>query len=575
MDGASTTSDTASREAGEVHELRGPVLDVLRVLLADFEGRDQILAIVGRVIARNAELEQQLAKTLFKKSEQVSTAQLLLALGALGLTGGGASSAADDARAQPDALDDADSKLRQASGIDDPKPEDAKTPRPPRQPRTRTPAPAHLERIPNPIPVPAAERACPTCGAERTCIGHEPTEVIDLIPAKVVVRVDLREKLVCRPCEGEHVRAPLPDKVVPGGKLSLVFVAQILIDKYVDGLPLHRQRERYARLGIDLSVSTLCDQVKWSTDLLRPLWRAALDEVIAARVMHVDGTGLPVLDRAVAGGKRLGTLWGYVGTDGTTATAAYVYTSTGKKVGQKPGELGPEDVLARREGPTVADASNVFDASFKRPGLIECGCNMHGRRYWIKALDAGDQRAALPIAAYKKLYQIEDEIKDYDPGVKLAERIARSKPVFDELIAWCQTREAHEPPSSKLGTAIRYMLNNRVALGRFLEDGNIPIDNGAVERLHIRAALARKNFLFAGADTGGDRAAIAFTIFGSCRLAGVDPIEYLSDVLPRLAQPIRLTEVSVLLPAAWKARRQAAAKAAAEASIDDAAGPGP
>jgi hypothetical protein len=252
-----------------------------------------------------------------------------------------------------------------------------------------------------------------------------------------------------------------------------------------------------------------------------------------------------------------------------------VYTSTGKKVGQKPGELGPQDVLARREGPTVADASNVFDASFKRPGLIECGCNMHGRRYWIKALDAGDQRAALPIAAYKKLYQIEAEIKDYDPGAKLAERIARSKPVFDELIAWCQAREAHEPPSSKLGTAIRYMLNNRVALGRFLEDGNVPIDNGAVERLHIRAALTRKNFLFAGADSGGDRAAIAFTIFGSCRLAGVDPLEYLSDILPRLALSVRLSDVAAMLPAAWKARREAAAKAAAEAPGDAVAGPGP
>jgi transposase len=310
------------------------VLDVLRVLLADFEGRDQILAIVGRLLLRNAELEQQLAKTLFKKSEQVSTAQLLLALGALGLTGPSASPSADDGRVQPEALDDADSKLRQASGIDDPKPE--KTPRPPRQPRTRTPAPPHLERIPNKIPVPPAERACPTCGAERVCIGHEPTEVIDLIPAKVFVRVDLREKLVCRPCEGEHVRAPLPDKVVPGGKLGLVFVAQLLVDKYVDGLPLHRQRERYARLGIDLSVSTLCDQVKWSTDLLKPLWRAALDAVIAARVMHVDGTGLPVLDPAVAGGKRLGTLWGYVGTDATHATAAYLTPRRARRSARSP-----------------------------------------------------------------------------------------------------------------------------------------------------------------------------------------------------------------------------------------------
>jgi hypothetical protein len=195
-------------------------------------------------------------------------------------------------------------------------------------------------------------------------------------------------------------------------------------------------------------------------------------------------------------------------------------------------------MLGLREGLTVANASNLFDASFQRTALIECGCNMHARRYFVMALDAGDQRAALPLAAYKKLYEIEAEIRDRDPDMKLAERRARSKPVWDELVAWCEVRKPYEPPSSGLGKALRYLTNHKVALGRFLEYGYVPLDNGIVERLHVRAALTRKNFLFAGADSGGERAAIAFTIFGSCRLAGVDPIEYLADVLPRLTGQI-------------------------------------
>lgn len=184
---------------------------------------------------------------------------------------------------------------------------------------------------------------------------------------------------------------------------------------------------------------------------------------------------------------------------------------------------------------------------------------MHSRRYFVKALDAGDKRAALPLAAYKKLYEIEAEIRDRDPDAKLAERLARSKSVWDELVAWCHTHKKYEQPSSPLGVALRYLTNHHVALGRFLEYGYVPMDNGVVERLHVRAALTRKNFLFAGADSGGERAAIAFTILGSCRLAGVDPIEYLADVLPRLSRRVRLLDLPGLLPSRWAAARAAAA----------------
>ena len=539
----------------------GPVLDVVRALRADNDW-DTVLEIVGKLVAENAEMSQRLARVArrFKTSEKIGKAQLVLFLDAL--QRGEGEPDADPEELGPDEVDEADAKLREASDIDTSEGDLGKLKtRPPRQPPARAPAPAHLRRVDNLLLVPATQRACPRCGSERACMGHDTTEVIELIPAEVIVRLDRREKLRCDGCDGELARGPVGDKVVASGKLGLELVSQLLVEKYADGLPLHRQRERYQRLGLDLAVSTLADQVKWCTDLLRPVWRAALAEVIAARVMHLDGTGLPVLDPKVKGGKRLGALWGYVGVNANEAVAAYLYVSTGKATGQKPGELGPQDILGLRDGPTVADASGVFDASFVRPSLLECGCNMHGRRYFVKALDSGDQRAALAIAAYRKLYKIEDEIRDLDPDEKLRQRLERSKPVWSELVAWCHVHKKHEPPSSAFGIALRYFTNHQAALGRFLEYGFVPMDNGIVERLHVRTAMTRKNYLFAGADSGGDRAAIAYSILGSCRLAGVDPIEYLRDVLPRLTGKIRLLDLPALLPSRWAAARAAAAPA--------------
>jgi transposase len=555
--------DPSAAPEATTGEVRGSVVDVVRALLDDND-RDAVLAVVGKLVAENTEMAQRLARIArrFKTSEKVGRAQLVLFLDAL-QRGEGEPELDPDETLGPDEVDEADAKLRGASGIDAADDDLGKLrTRPPRQPAARTPTPAHLRRVDNPLLVPPAQRSCPRCGTERACIGHDVTEVIELVPAEVIVRRDLREKLACAACDGQHVRAPAGEKVVASGKLGLALVAQLLVDKYVDGLPLHRQRERYQRLGVDLAVSTLTDQVKWCTDLLRPLWRAALAEVIAARVMHLDGTSLDVLAPKDKGGKKLGALWGYVGVNASEVVAAYLYMSTGKATGQRPGELGPQDVLDLREGPTVADASGLFDASFARPELIECGCNMHGRRYFVKALDGGDQRAALALAAYKKLYKIEDELRNLEPDEKLKQRLERSKPVWDELVAWCHVRKKYEPPSSALGVALRYFTNHEAALARFLEYGYVPMDNGLVERLHVRTALTRKNYLFAGADSGGERAAIAYTILGSCRLAGVDPIEYLRDVLPRLTRKVRLLDLPSLLPSRWAAARAAAAASA-------------
>ncbi len=543
---------------------------MLQQLLADGRVKEAV-ALVAKLVARNSELERLLAdaKSKGKKNEGVSTAQLFLILGGLA------------AETNP-TLAEVDAKLRASTGIDEKQRQDeaAAAQQPEKKKRAaqvRRPIPPNLRQVENLIRVPAEQRPCPTCGAERTCIGHDVTAVIDLIPATVFVRLDKREKLGCLDCEGAPVRAPLGDKVVVGGKLGTRLVASVIVEKYYDGLPLSRQVERFERMGLDLPISTLADQVRWATEALEPLWRAAMAQVLRADVMHLDGTSLAVLDKETVDGIRLGSLWGYVGADVSDAetvyAALYIYNSTGKKKGQLEGELGPEDVLNLRTGLTVADASGLFDASFKRKDLTECGCNMHSRRRFTAALDAGDTRAALPLAAFKKLYDLE-KLKHATIDERLRARQAHSKPVFDDLLAWAVAHQPYEPPSSGLGKAISYLLNHRIALTRFLENGIIPIDNGVVERLHVRTALTRKAFLFAGSDAGAERAAVAYSILGCCKLADVDPVEYLADVLPRLStRRIRLCDMPSLLPAAWKAARAAAAAAAAASAAAAAATP--
>jgi len=284
---AKQTSTVKGAGAG----LKGPVLDVLKSLLQS--GRsDEVVALVEKLVARNGELEKRLAQILSRghKNEGVSAAQLKLFVDALSKESEGNEGGASE-------LSSANEKLRAASEIDKRSNENNDGPKDKAQPPMRRPIPTGLRRVENPIAVPAQERRCPQCGAERKCIGHDVTEVIELIPAEVVVRIDSREKLACASCEGELVRAPVGDKVVSGGRLGTRLVSTLLVDKYDDGLPLNRQRQRFERMGLALPISTLADQVTWATDLLRPLWRLAVLEVLEAKVMHLDGTGLPVLDR--------------------------------------------------------------------------------------------------------------------------------------------------------------------------------------------------------------------------------------------------------------------------------------
>lgn len=522
------------------------MLDVLAELLEGVPAAPAVIALVTKLVSRNHELELLLAKLRDSKNrgERVSEAQLALALAEL-------------SKSSDEALADANRSLEKTAEENSGRPERTK---PPKQPAVRRKPSSKLRRVENPIPVPDGERACPVCGAMRKCIAHEITEVIDLIPAEVIVRLDRQEILACDPCDAEVVRAPMGDKVIVGGAYGSRLVADLVVGKYRDALPLHRQGEILKRLGLEMPSSSMSDQITWATDLLRPIWRALQQRVLAAQVTHVDGTSLPVRDRDGPRGIVTGSLWGYVGDEDS---AVYLYTSTGKKVGQRAGEIGPEEFLALRKGPVCADAASLFDRTFSDGTRTEIGCNLHGRRYFVKALDAGDVRAAVPIAAFQTLYDVEDSAKDLDDADRLAERQRRSKPVYDELLVWCETCQPREPPTSLLGKAIQYMLNHRVALTRFLDDGALPVDNGIVERLHRRPAVGRRNYLFAGSHAAAERAAIAYSVLGTCLLLDVNPVEYLADILPRLARGVVIArDIPQMMPAAWSAARPAVTSSA-------------
>lgn len=530
-------AESAKRSKGE---LRGSPVEVARALLGEHPQLEVVLELVSKLAARNEELERMLMRLRGSKnqSERTNADQLDMFIDLVrGISSG--------------EVADANKKLEDAAEAHGGRPN---LPRPPKQPAVRRPPPPSARRIDNPIPVPAAERPCPSCGADRKCVSHETTEVIDLIPAEVIVRVDRREILACSVCEAEMVRAPSGDKVVAGGAYGSALVAHLVVGKYRDSLPLDRQRHTLDRLGLSMPSSSMSDQIAWATDLLRPLWRASIVAVLASVVMHLDGTVLDVRDEKTAHKVVHGQLWGCVG-DGVHA--AYLFTSTGKKVGQQPGEIGPEQLLAMRTGPVCADAASLFDKAFERDDLIEVGCNMHARRGFKKALDAGDARAAVPLKAFQALYDVEACVREADEQERLAARRERAKPVYDELVAWCELHRPLEPPSSALAKAITYLLNQRVPLRRYLDDGRLPIDNGIVERLHRLPAIGRRNFLYAASYAGGERAAIAYSLIASCELVGVNPEAYLADVLPRLQRDgLKLADVPAMLPAAWQVARQ-------------------
>jgi len=416
----------------------------------------------------------------------------------------------------------------------------------------RRPLPADLPREEVVLEPPAEQKVCAVCGAVKVCIGHEKSEVLEFVPARFKVVVYARAKYACRPCEGQVVIAPVAAKPFDAGLPGFGLVADVLVRKYADHAPLHRIRGMYRRLGVDLPVSTLAHWVAAGSEVLEPIARAIRRETLVSHVVQADDTGLRVLDPAKKGGSKRGHMWAYVGD---RAWATYDYTPTWEAE-------GPCAFLAERVGWLQADAYAGYDRLFTRPGAtaVEVGCFAHARRYFVEALES-DRRAAVAIDLIAQLYLVEREASErgLDADQRLALRREKSTPILAALGDWVEKTAPAATPKSPLGKGLTYLVNQWQALQRFLTDGRLELDNNACERALRTLAIGRKNWLFAGSDEGAERAAIIYTVFGTCRLHDIDPWAYLQDVLTKLADGWLQSRLAVLLPPNWAAARRVAA----------------
>jgi transposase len=421
----------------------------------------------------------------------------------------------------------------------------------------RQPFPAHLPRERVIVPGPTA---CACCGSTRLAkLGEDVTETLEVVPRQWKVVQHVREKFTCRDCE-KISQAPAPFHVLPRGFAGPSLLALILFEKYGQHQPLNRQSDRYACETVDLSVSTLADQVGGCAALLRPLYELIRAHVFAGDRVHGDETPVPVLAKHQC---RKGRLWTYVRDDkpfAGPAPPAAVFFYSPDRTGEH-----PERHLAGYAGILQADAYAGFNrlyAADRRPGPItEASCWAHGRRKFFELADvAGKARgtlsvlAPLAVEAVKRIdaiFDIEREINGRSVGERVAVRRERVAPLVTELELWMRAQRGKLSRHSDVGKAMDYMLKRWPTFTRFLHDGRICLTNNAAERALRGIALGRKSWLFAGSDRGGERAAVMYTLIQTARLNDVDPQAWLADVLARISD-YNIKRLDELLPWNWK-----------------------
>jgi transposase len=407
---------------------------------------------------------------------------------------------------------------------------------------TRRSLPAHLPRETKTHA--PSEPCCPECGSTLTKLGEDVSEVLEYIPASFRVIRHVRPKLSCTACD-VIVQAPAPSRPIDRGIAGPGLLAHVMTSKFCDHLPLYRQSEIYAREGVDLDRSTLAKWVGQSSRLLRPLLEALRRYVISAHKLHGDDTPVPVL--APGNGKtKTGRLWTYVRDDrpaGDTSAPAVWFAYSPDRKGEH-----PQQHLREFRGILQADAYAGFNKLYEDGSIQQAPCLAHIRRKFYDLKEAHQSPIAIEaLQRIAPLYKIEEEIRGRSPDERQQVRDLRSRPIMNSIRDWFQVSLAKLSPKSDTSAAIRYALTHWDALLRYCDDGRIEIDNSAAERALRGVAVGRRNYLFAGSDRGGERAATFYALIGSAKLNGLNPEAYLRDLLERIADhPVK--RIEELLP---------------------------
>jgi transposase len=412
--------------------------------------------------------------------------------------------------------------------------------------------PAHLPRV-EVVLAPEAT-ACPCCRGSLVEIGADTSERLDVIPARFRVLVTKRPKLACRACTGVVLQAPALARLVEGGMPTEATVAHVLVSRYADHLPLYRQSQILARQGIGIGREVLASWVGTAATEIAPVVRRLHEILRASPRLFADETAMPVLDPG-RGQVKKGFAWAIARDDrpwgGTDPPAVVFHYAPGR------GAEHAKALLAGYTGILQCDGYGAYKAvCAATDGIALAFCWSHVRREFVDLTKGGTgpiaEEALRRIAA---LYAVEAEARGKPPEVRRAVRQAKSRPVVEDLFTWFEAQLARLPGGSPTAKAIRYALNHRDGLVRFLDDGRIEPDTNTVERAIRPICLSRKNALFASGDDGGGRWAAAASLIETCKMNGADPQRYFADLLTHLVNGWPQSRIDELMPWHWAAAK--------------------
>ena len=514
-------------------------VDALHALiLAERAAHAAILAERDQLAAHNEKLEYivaEMRRAMFgRRSERIDDDQLALALEALETAH--AKVQAEAEKANP-ALKSAAARQRRKS-------------------RTES-----LDHLPHEeVVIEPESKVCPCCNGVLHVIGEDTSKRLDKVPAKLTVIVTRRPKLACRDCERNGadevagiIQAPAPARLIEGGLPTERLVADVVVSKFADHLPLYRQSQILARSGVRIERSTLAHWVGAAAAELQPLHDWLLEQLKRSPKLFCDETRCPVLDPG-RGETKTGFMWALARDDrpwGGSDPPAVAYTYAPGRGGEHAMKL-----LAGFSGILQVDGYAVYD-KLARPtragGPVTLAfCWSHLRRKFYELYVGRNQPIATEaLARIKQLYDIEAKIRGLPPEVRRAMRQEKAKPLADALKPWLEASLANVPKGGKLGEALGYGLNHWDGLVRYLDDGRIEIDSNTVERSIRPLALTRKNALFAGHDLGAEAWAMTASLIETCKLNCVDPLAWMTDVLEKLVNRWPASKIDDLMPWAY------------------------
>jgi transposase len=398
------------------------------------------------------------------------------------------------------------------------------------------------------------------CGQALVRIGEDVAETLEMIPSRFWVKRRIRGKWACRCCERLEM-APVPAAAIDKSIAGASVLANVVVAKYVDHQPLYRQESIYARMGVEISRSTQAGWIGQIDVSVEPLVDRLASAVVAASGLQADETPVPVLAPGT-GKTATGYLWAYRTLPSDTVQAVFYDFAMNRS------QQHPKRVLGGFAGTLQVDGYCGYNEVLSRERVIEAGCLAHARRKLVDVFKVtGSPIAKEAIARIGALYKIEHDIDDLGVSIVERQRIRheRSRPLMDALHDWIELCRARTSPRSSLAQALQYSLNRWTALCRFLDDGRLPLDTNAVENAMRPVCLGRRNWLFAGSEAGGQRAARIYSLLVTAKLNGHEPLAYFTDVLERLPTA-RMRDLDALLPWNWQPSASVDVAAALQAS---------